>query len=161
MRDFSTAVKMLQGNYWLQIQWWCKRSIQREGRKHTLYYLTQSHHWRLFNGSLCNVSNATVMCHIDIIFTLVLLGNSFQKTPFFSFVFSGGWYLKERSCGALCAKICCSKRWFIYLGILHFSGGESSWGEPFKDELKPNLIHAGRGVLSMANSGPNTNKSQL
>jgi hypothetical protein len=40
-------------------------------------------------------------------------------------------------------------------------GGESAWGEAFRDELKPNLTHAGRGVLSMANSGPNTNKSQL
>ncbi|KAK2574180.1 RING-type E3 ubiquitin-protein ligase PPIL2 [Acropora cervicornis] len=40
-------------------------------------------------------------------------------------------------------------------------GGESAWGEAFKDEFKPNLIHQGRGILSMANSGPNTNKSQL
>ncbi|TSV94927.1 Peptidyl-prolyl cis-trans isomerase-like 2 [Bagarius yarrelli] len=41
------------------------------------------------------------------------------------------------------------------------TGGESYWGKPFKDEFKPNLSHTGRGVLSMANSGPNTNKSQL
>ncbi|KAJ7382116.1 RING-type E3 ubiquitin-protein ligase ppil2 [Desmophyllum pertusum] len=40
-------------------------------------------------------------------------------------------------------------------------GGESAWGEPFKDEFKPNLIHQGRGILSMANSGPSTNKSQF
>lgn len=40
-------------------------------------------------------------------------------------------------------------------------GGESIWGKPFDDEFKPNLTHTGRGVLSMANSGPNTNKSQL
>ena len=44
---------------------------------------------------------------------------------------------------------------------IHFVGGQSIWGKPFKDEFKTNLTHTGRGVLSMANSGPNTNKSQL
>uniref|UniRef100_A0A7N9D5C2 RING-type E3 ubiquitin-protein ligase PPIL2 n=1 Tax=Macaca fascicularis TaxID=9541 RepID=A0A7N9D5C2_MACFA len=40
-------------------------------------------------------------------------------------------------------------------------GGESYWGKPFKDEFRPNLSHTGRGILSMANSGPNSNKSQF
>ena len=40
-------------------------------------------------------------------------------------------------------------------------GGESAWGKPFDDEFKPQLTHSERGILSMANSGPNTNGSQL
>uniref|UniRef100_G3VXN9 Peptidylprolyl isomerase like 2 n=1 Tax=Sarcophilus harrisii TaxID=9305 RepID=G3VXN9_SARHA len=39
--------------------------------------------------------------------------------------------------------------------------GLSCWGKPFKDEFRPNLSHTGRGILSMANSGPNCNMSQF
>ncbi|OQR89157.1 peptidylprolyl isomerase, partial [Thraustotheca clavata] len=40
-------------------------------------------------------------------------------------------------------------------------GGESIWGKPFLDEFDSRLRHTERGLLSMANSGPNTNNSQF
>jgi len=40
-------------------------------------------------------------------------------------------------------------------------GGMSIWGEPFEDEFQDSLTHNQRGILSMANGGPNTNKSQF
>lgn len=40
-------------------------------------------------------------------------------------------------------------------------GGRSAWGGKFEDEFDPALSHDRRGVISMANSGPNSNGSQF
>ena len=41
------------------------------------------------------------------------------------------------------------------------SGGESYWGKSFEDETVSTLVFNGRGLLAMANRGPNTNNSQF
>jgi len=45
------------------------------------------------------------------------------------------------------------------------TGGQSAWGPPFADEINPNstLYRGGyrRGLVAMANGGPNTNGSQF
>lgn len=40
-------------------------------------------------------------------------------------------------------------------------GGTSIWKTKFDDEFAPGLSHTGRGILSMANAGPNSNGSQF
>jgi peptidyl-prolyl cis-trans isomerase-like 1 len=40
-------------------------------------------------------------------------------------------------------------------------GGESIFGGKFEDEISPDLKHTGAGIISMANSGPNSNGSQF
>ncbi|KAJ9074505.1 Peptidyl-prolyl cis-trans isomerase cyp10 [Entomophthora muscae] len=40
-------------------------------------------------------------------------------------------------------------------------GGTSIWGKKFADEIKSTLRHHSRGMVSMANSGPDTNGSQF
>ncbi|KAF9069007.1 peptidyl-prolyl cis-trans isomerase-like 3, partial [Rhodocollybia butyracea] len=40
-------------------------------------------------------------------------------------------------------------------------GGQSIWGKPFADEVRSTLKFNARGVVAMANSGVDTNKSQF
>lgn len=40
-------------------------------------------------------------------------------------------------------------------------GGQSLWGKPFADECSPQQRFDRKGILAMANAGPNTNGSQF
>jgi peptidylprolyl isomerase len=40
-------------------------------------------------------------------------------------------------------------------------GGESLWGRSFEDEVTPKATFDRKGILAMANAGPNTNGSQF
>lgn len=40
-------------------------------------------------------------------------------------------------------------------------GGNSIWGKSFEDEVDPNIKFDRKGILAMANAGPNTNRSQF
>lgn len=58
----------------------------------------------------------------------------------------------------------------VYARLVHAQGGDptgsgrgghSIWGGKFPDEIRDTLKHTNRGILSMANSGPNSNNSQF
>lgn len=40
-------------------------------------------------------------------------------------------------------------------------GGNSIWGSPFEDEVRPGIVFDRPGLLAMANAGPSTNGSQF
>lgn len=57
------------------------------------------------------------------------------------------------------------KDFMVQIGIPDANGvvkkGKSIWGDKFEDEIVPTLRHDRRGIVSWANSGPDTNGSQF
>ena len=48
-----------------------------------------------------------------------------------------------------------------YFSSLLVAGGESIFGQPFEDEFHSRLRFTRRGLVAMASSGPNSNRSQF
>ena len=57
-------------------------------------------------------------------------------------------------CVCVCVCVC-------WLAVVAVQGGKSIYGKKFANEVVEGVTHNARGIVSMANSGPNTNASQF